>query len=229
MALTIEGGDLTLANITGNGGNISASGTITGANIYGANLSLSGNIVSANVTGNISAGNISLTGNIFTYGANVYGVNGLKMEGGDLTISSITGTGGNISISGNITAANLSNLPSIAKSGYNVQYPTVTLGTIIASIDGSGNPTIRGALGTVNGSYSGENFFWDGSAMRSGQIGSNASSFSGAFGGGIGVTFANAGETVTITLNDDTNGHLYEVFWAAGSTGPATGYGFIQI
>jgi len=229
--LTMEGGDLTLANITGNGGNISASGTITGANINGANLSLSGNIFSANVTGNVSAanlstGNISLTGNIFTYGANIYGVNGIRMEGGDLNIANITGTGGNISISGNITAANL---PLTAKSGYNAFQPSIRLGTIQAAIDNAGNPTIAALTGTISSSYSGIFTQWNGSHYLSNPIGSNAITWTSLYGVGVGATFANAGETVVLNINDDTNNHLYQVTWAAGVSGPSTGYGFIQI
>jgi len=108
--LTMEGGNLTMSSNTGMGGSISAEGNIIGANvngqnINGGNLSLSGNVLS-NL--NIQQGNISVSGNITSgseltvVSANITGVQGLTVSGGDITIPSSM-SGGSLSAYGNIT------------------------------------------------------------------------------------------------------------------------------
>jgi hypothetical protein len=60
-------------------------------------------------------------------------------------------------------------------------------------------------------------------------VGNTSATWSTAFGSGFGVTFANAGDQVVMTLSDNSNGNIYEITWMATATGPSTGYGFIQI
>ena len=110
-------GSVTGGNIT-TGGLISATGTITGANITGANL-LTGGLVSAtgNITGGYIIGNGSqLTGlpagytnsNLATLGSNVISTTG-TITGGNITGANLL-TSGLVSATGNITGGNVNTL-----------------------------------------------------------------------------------------------------------------------
>jgi len=151
--LFINGGGLYVGiNENGNVGHFSGSLTLNSAdgnlsipsnlNVASGNISTSGNITAAN----ISAGNISLSGNIFAYGANIYSVNGLTMEGGNLTMSSITGMGGSISAEGNIIGANLSATSNI--SGQNINGGNLSLsGNVLSNLNiQQGNISVSGNI-----------------------------------------------------------------------------------
>ena len=150
--ITSNAGNININQITGLGGYLNAFGANLLGNINAANLSLSGNIINdANISGNvnaanISASNISLSGNIFAYGANIYSVNGLTMEGGNLTMSSITGLGGSISAEGNIIGANLSATSNV--SGQNINSGNLSLsGNVISDLNiQQGNISVSGNI-----------------------------------------------------------------------------------
>jgi hypothetical protein len=162
--LTMEGGNLTMSSITGMGGSISAEGNIIGANlsatgnvsgqnINGGNLSLSGNVLS-NL--NIQQGNISVSGNITSgseltvVSANITGVQGLTVSGGDITIPSSM-SGGSLSAHGNVTAnyikgdgSQLTNLP--------VQPGTYDNSNVATFLADFGSNTIS-TSGNITGNY----------------------------------------------------------------------------
>jgi len=87
-----------------------------------------------------------LSGNIFAYGANIYSVNGLTMEGGNLTMSSITGMGGSISAEGNIISANLSATGNV--SGQNINGGNLSLsGNVLSDLNiQQGNISVSGNI-----------------------------------------------------------------------------------
>ena len=162
--LTMEGGNLIMSSIAGMGGSISAEGNITGTNlsatgnvsgqnINGGNLSLSGNVLS-NL--NIQQGNISVSGNITSgseltvVSANITGVQGLTVSGGDITIPSSM-SGGSLSAYGNITGnyikgdgSQLTNLP--------VQPGTYGNSNVATFLADFGSNTIS-TSGNITGNY----------------------------------------------------------------------------
>lgn len=94
-----SGGSPNVLSVASTGANITGYANVTG-NITGGNLSLTGNIVNANITGNISVGNItsgnlSLTGNI--------------------SVANVTG---NV-VGANVVAVNATYTPSIVNTGAN--------------------------------------------------------------------------------------------------------------
>ena len=99
---TITGGNLATP------GTVSATGTITGANITGSNL-LTGGIVSS--TGNATHGNLLITGSgIISTAGNIYGANliisGNESDTGNIQAGNLL-TGGQVSATGNITGGNI--------------------------------------------------------------------------------------------------------------------------
>jgi hypothetical protein len=100
VSIPTSGGNVTVGvagtanvlTVASTGANIAGYANVTG-NITGGNLSLTGNIIGANVTGNITGGNLSLTGNII--GANVTGnITGANLIGTIYT-SNIINSGSN--------------------------------------------------------------------------------------------------------------------------------------
>lgn len=113
-------------------------------------------------------------------------------------------------------------------SGYNVQYPVVTMDNFVAAIDNAGNPTVAAVTGTFGCYYTLQFTEYVGPGWTTSTYGGNGS-FSSLFGSGIGVTFANAGDMVVGTFQDTSSGHVYQTTWIATPTGPSTGYGSIVI
>jgi hypothetical protein len=110
-------------------GEISASGNITGANLNIVGLSLSSNVISAlNVTADIAGGNITTPGLISAAG---------NITGGNVNTTSLTGT--TVSITGNISAGNIS------LSGNTVPGNVLTGGIVSAT----GNVTGGNIIGTT--------------------------------------------------------------------------------
>ena len=165
---------------------------------------------------NLPAGNLVLNANGFL---STFTSNGQLELPGD--VSAV----GNVVANGNIVASNF----NIVKSGYNVQYPLVTLNNVKAAIDGTGNPTFGAVTTNIFGSFTYQAQLWNGTNYPVTTGGSNSTAWTTAFASGLGVTFANTSDQVVAYISDDTDNHLYKVTWIAGSSGPATGYGFVEI
>jgi len=116
--LDVYAGDIRVTENLGQGGNVTANVINT------FDLSLAGNIISeANLSGNltvaanISAANISVSGNVVASYANINTSAGLDVYAGDIRVTADLGTGGDISVTGNITANNTMAFANVAVLG----------------------------------------------------------------------------------------------------------------
>jgi len=206
--LTMEGGNLIMSSITGMGGsisaegniisaNLSATGNVSGQNINGDNLSLSGNVLSDL---NIQQGNISVLGNITSgseltvVSANITGVQGLTVSGGDITIPSSM-SGGSLSAYGNITGN------YIKGDGSQLTSLPVQPGTY-------GNSNVATFLGTfgsnaisTSGNITGNFFIGDGSQLTNLPVGNYSNTNVAAY-----LTTANISTTGNIDANNIATG-----------------------
>ena len=237
--LTMEGGNLTMSSITGMGGSISAEGNIIGANlsatgnvsgqnINGGNLSLSGNVLS-NL--NIQQGNISVSGNITSgseltvVSANITGVQGLTVSGGDITIPSSM-SGGSLSAYGNITGnyikgdgSQLTNLP--------VQPGTYGNSNVATFLGAFGSNAISTTGNITSGYLFGNGSQLTGIAASYGN--SNVATFLGAFGSNTVSTSGNVtagyvvgnGSTLSAITGANVTGTVANATYAT-SAGSAT-------
>ena len=149
-------GDITGGNlITGaavSAASVSASGNITGGNLNAAGLSLSSNVVSAlNVTANIAGGNVTTPGLISAAG---------NITGGNVNTTSLTGTtvsitgnisAGNISLSGNTTPGNLLTGGIVSATG-NVTGGNIigTTAVVVPTVRNTAALTISTSAGNLN-------------------------------------------------------------------------------
>ena len=161
---------------------------------------------------------------------------------GNLTLPSqgnIVGSMGNVNITGNVVLRSNGNIVfsdstvqttayQVVRSAYNTQYPSVRINNALFNIDNAGNPTVGAVSGTWTGGYTATYQTAAGSYLALG-TGSASATWSSVASYGFGVTFAAAGDQATGLFSDDTNGHQYKVTWIAGSSGPSTGYGYIQV
>jgi len=215
--LTMEGGNLTMSSITGMGGSISAEGNIigtnlSGQNINGGNLSLSGNVLS-NL--NIQQGNISVSGNITSgseltvVSANITGVQGLTVSGGDITIPSSM-SGGSLSAYGNITGnyilgngSQLTSLPAPAVTQDITSNGYMSLMTYDGNIKYVNNATVEPSSGNIQSS---------GNISASGNV-------TGNFIIGNGNTLT----ALPITVGNDSVAPLPLIFQLGNTLGTASG------
>ena len=116
----------------------------------------------------------------------------------------------------------------VVKSAWNTQYPSVRIGNALFNIDNAGNPTVGAVSGTWTGGYTAVYQTAAGSYQALG-TGSASATWSSVASYGFGVTFAAAGDQAIGYFSDDTNGQMYRATWIAGSSGPSTGYGYIQV
>ena len=116
----------------------------------------------------------------------------------------------------------------VVKSAWNTQYPSVRMGNALFNIDNAGNPTVGAVSGTWTGGYTAVYQTAAGSYLALG-TGSASATWSSVASYGFGVTFAAAGDQAIGYFSDDTNGQMYRATWIAGSSGPSTGYGYIQV
>ena len=207
----------TLANLSvaGNvvtGGVVSATGNITGNYIIGNGSQLTGLPASygnANVavflptyTGNIAAGNISVTGNIIGNIAFDNTINAVTISAAGNITGSNLGSTGNVSATGNIHAANFMSLNSVSSAGNITAGNFLTLGNVLAgTVSASGNITTAGYfVGTFAGSISGN-------VTAPGANTQVVYNNSGNLAGSTGFTFNSAANALAITGNV-TGGNL---------------------
>lgn len=172
----------------------------------------------------------------FVGGGNIVGAVNISAETVVANTSiEISGTGGDITGANSIycntvvfsDSSQQSTAYAASKSGFNVQYPLVTMGNFKASIDNSGNPTVGAVTSNFNCNYTLNITQYDGSLWNNTANGAINSTFNTAFSSGIGVTFAYAGDMVVGTFMDTDSGSIYKVTWIATPTGPGSGYGSI--
>jgi hypothetical protein len=261
--LTMEGGNLTMSSITGMGGsisaegniisaNLSATGNVSGQNINGGNLSLSGNVLS-NL--NIQQGNISVSGNITSgseltvVSANITGVQGLTVSGGDITIPSSM-SGGSLSAYGNITGnyilgngSQLTNLPAPTvtydntSNGYmdimtydgNIKYvSTATIEPSSGNIHSAGNISVTGDISSSGNVYA---------RNLTGRLGNGNSGINIANNGNVNVgigpfstTILNiAGTGISVFGNISTNGYVSATGNVTANTFVGNGSGLTNV
>ena len=161
---------------------------------------------------------------------------------GNLTVptgGAITASDANVHIAGNIVLGSNGNITfsdstiqttayQVVKSAWNTQYPSVRMGNALFNIDNAGNPTVGAVSGTWTGGYTAVYQTAAGSYLALG-TGSASATWSSVASYGFGVTFAAAGDQAIGYFSDDTNGQMYRATWIAGSSGPSTGYGYIQV
>jgi hypothetical protein len=146
---------------------------------------------------------------------------------------------GNVNIAGNVVLGSNGNIVfsdsttqttayQVVKSAWNTQYPSVSMGNALFNLDNAGNPTVGAVSGTWTGGYTATYQTAAGSYLSLG-TGSASATWTSVASYGIGVTFAAAGDQAIGYFSDDTNGQVYRATWIAGSTGPSTGYGYIQV
>ena len=187
-----------------------------------------------------------------TFNSWIFGLDGnLTVPGGITGATQVTansfqsnGAGGNITMTGgNITGANAVSANTIVfsdnttqttayqtvKSGFNAQYPSITLDNVRAAINNAGNPTVGAVSGTWSGPYTAQVQLWSGTNYPLTTVGSNNATWTSVASYGIGVTFANPGDQVVGYFTSNDAGHIYKITWIATASGPSTGYGFIQI
>lgn len=114
-------------------------------------------------------------------------------------------------------------------TGWDQQYPSISLDNFAAAIDNAGNPTVAAVSGTFNCAFTLQITQGNGTSWDTTTAGDNGAVFTSLFGSGIGVTFQHTGAMVVGTFCDTDNGRVYKVTWIAGPTGPSTGYGSIII
>ena len=200
----------------------------------------------------VGGGNLILaTGNTGTTKDIIFGTNGFYTGNIFGRISDtnnafeLSRTGSNINLTGggNILGANVVHANTVTfsdstsqttayqtvKSGFDQQYPSVQMDNIQAAIDNTGHPTIAAITGTWSGPWTAQAHQWNGSNYPVTTYGSNNATWTSLYGLGLGVTFANFGDQVVGYFTNNDAGHIYQVTWIAGSNGPSTGYGFVQI
>ena len=117
----------------------------------------------------------------------------------------------------------------VVKTGFNVQYPSVSSGVALFNIDNAGHPTVGATSGTWTGPWTAQAQIWNGSAFVTTTYGSTSNTWTSVASYGIGITFGHAGDQVVGYFTDNDHGHIYKVTWIATATGPASGYGFISV
>ena len=161
---------------------------------------------------------------------------------GNLSLPSqgnIVSSMGNVNIAGNVVLGSNGNIVfsdsttqttayQVVKSAWNTQYPSVSMGNALFNLDNAGNPTVGAVSGTWTGGYTATYQTAAGSYLSLG-TGSASATWTSVASYGIGVTFAAAGDQAIGYFSDNTNGQVYRATWIAGSTGPSTGYGYIQV
>ena len=121
------------AFINTNAVTVSATGNITGANLNAAGLSLSGNVLSALTTAFAISSNTTITTTGNANGGNLNAT---------ITANAASFTGGVVSVTGNITAGNLT-----------------TAGILTVNVGGSANAIVNGAANTVGNIGSSAKYF----------------------------------------------------------------------
>ena len=117
----------------------------------------------------------------------------------------------------------------VAKSGFNVQYPSVQVGTALFNIDNAGHPTIGATAGTWSGPWTAQSQTWNGSEFVTTTYGATSNTWTSIASYGFGPAFSYPGDQVVGYFTDNDQGHIYKVTWIATATGPSTGYGFISV
>jgi len=170
VTLTLGGngtGVVTMSGIIANGGGakdyaLSKSGTSTftlsGANTYGGTTTISGGILNirhATALGSTALGTtvasgatLQLQGGI-TVGSEALNINGTGASGQSGALVNVSGTnnyGGLLTLAGNSTVSSDAGILNLTNTG------TVTGATFSLTLDGAGNGSIAGILGTTSGS-----------------------------------------------------------------------------
>ena len=192
----IDGGNLrtgglisATGNITSNtfltGGLISATGTITGGNITGANI-LTAGLVSAtgNVTGNIlKAAGLSLSGTVLSdlipisnvtqsLGNTTNRWKDLWLSGNTIILgeSTLSSTGTDFSVAGNVTGSGLTTTGVVTATGNVTGGNILTGGLISAAATITGGNIATGGTASATGNITGGNIATGGTASATGNI-----------------------------------------------------------
>jgi hypothetical protein len=225
-------GNLTLPD----GGYIDNNGGITR---LGAAGNLGAQIGSADTQNYVTASNVGVTVQTLADSTNS---NWLFDLSGNLILPTggvVTASDANVHIAGNVVLGSHGNIVfsdstvqttayQVVKSAWNTQYPSVRMGNALFNLDNAGNPTVGAVSGTWTGGYTSTYQTAAGSYLSLG-TGSASATWTSVASYGIGVTFAAAGDQAIGYFSDDINGQVYRATWIAGSTGPSTGYGYIQV
>ena len=181
----------TSLNVTGNvdggnlntGGNVVATGNVTGNALNGNTLSLTGNVTSAlNVTGNIAGGNVSTAGQVTATG---------NIAGGNVSTTGI------VSATGNVSGGNVSTTGIVSATG-NVSGGNLTT---VGQVTATGN--INGAGAVFSGNVSAQNFIGNISGnIDAGGANTNIQFNDGdILAGSAAFTFDKTSNAVTVTGN----------------------------
>jgi hypothetical protein len=214
----VTGANITTAGIvsaTGNGtfGNVATAGNIISSNTT-INLELSGN--TANFIGNVYASNFigNISGNIIIPGANtgvVYNDGGNANSSTAFTFDKISNA---VTVTGNITAANLVTGGVVTATGNITGANVLTGGIVSATGNITGANIITSGIVSATGNISGGNLSITGTSTLSNIVGANITTASNANlniepdGTGLVVIANTAGGAIAIAMGDPTLGNL---------------------
>jgi hypothetical protein len=210
--ITANSGNITINQITGQGGYLNAVGANLSANIVAGNvntgnISLTGNVLSdLNVNGNVDiAGTVGVANSFTADSILVDTAGGITANGGNIVINQITGQGGYL----NALGANLS--ANVIAGNVNTGNISLT-GNVLSNLNVNGNASITGILDVAN-SITADSILVDtigGITANGGNININQITGQGGNLNAVGISVSGniSGNNITLGNNLSTTGNI---------------------